>query len=107
MRRDEIKAILRAHLATQPSAYWLARLEPADVWCAEVLDWPRLVEHAGFRALEMTQQVTNGADTLTTTRCPIRIDGRRLRSARAAPRLGEHTDAILREFGLAAEELSS
>ncbi len=39
---------------------------------------------------------------MQTTRCPIRIDGRRLYSEQGAPRLGADTDAIAREFGLPA-----
>ena len=34
-QRDEIKAILAVHLRRQPTAAWLAILEPADYWCAE------------------------------------------------------------------------
>ena len=30
------------HVATQPTAHWLARMQPVDIWCAEVLDWPTL-----------------------------------------------------------------
>lgn len=97
--RDEIKSHLVAHLLTQPTAYWLARLEPADYWCAEVLTWPRLLEHDAFKVLQMTQHVSraNGA-SLETTRCPIRIDGARLTSPLGAPKVGEHTEEIAREF---------
>ena len=34
--RDEIKALLADHLARQTTEHWLALLEPADVWCADV-----------------------------------------------------------------------
>lgn len=90
--RDEIKAILRDHLACEPVAHWLALLEPEDVWCAEVLDWPALTQTAGFAALDMVQTVQAGAEgPLRTTRCPIRIDGKTLTSPRAAPALGAQT----------------
>jgi len=36
--------------------------------------------------------------SLRTTRCPIRIDGEILKNRRGAPGLGEHTEALLREF---------
>ena len=96
--------MLADHLAARTTAEWLAILEPADVWCADVLTWPRLLESDGFRALEMIQTVTreNGA-SLRTTRCPIRIDGGLLASAKASPRPGEHTEAIAREFELDQE----
>jgi CoA:oxalate CoA-transferase len=98
-RRDEIKAILAAHLRTQSTAHWLALLEPADIWCADVLDWRRLLAHQGFAALGMLQTVTrtNGVG-YETTRCPIRIDGQRLYSRKGSPAIGEHTAAIQEEF---------
>lgn len=97
--RDHIKRILAEHLLTAPTEYWLALLEPADFWCADVLTWPRLMESEGFTSLNMTQDVSrsNGA-TLTTTRCPIRIDGALLTSASGSPAIGEHTVAIAGEF---------
>jgi len=100
-QRDEIKEHLAQHLRTQPTAYWLSRLEPADYWCADVLTWPQLLKHEGFKVLGMTQQVSraNGA-TFETTRCPIRIDGTRLTSPRGAPKVGQDTEEIVREFGL-------
>jgi len=94
--RDEIKAKLAEHLKTRSTREWLDVLEPADVWCAEVLTWPRLLEHEGFQVLDMIQEVarTNGV-SLLTTRCPIRIDGEVLKSPVGAPRIGEHNDEIL------------
>jgi CoA:oxalate CoA-transferase len=99
--RDAIKAILADHMATRPTDHWLSILEPADVWCADVLTWPRLLEHEGFKVLNMTQTVrrANGAE-LVTTRCPIRIDGTILTSPTAAPKIGEHNRSISQEFGL-------
>ena len=86
-QRDEIKGILADHLKTQTTAHWLSILEPADVWCADVLTWPRLLEHEGFKVLDMIQRVSrdNGA-TLLTTRCPIRVDGQIYKSSRGSPR---------------------
>jgi crotonobetainyl-CoA:carnitine CoA-transferase CaiB-like acyl-CoA transferase len=101
--RDAIKAVLADHLRGKTTAEWLAVLEPADVWCADVLDWPGLRAHGGFQALAMTQRVAraNGA-ALETTRCPIRIDGGLLTSPRGAPAVGEDTEAIRAELSIAA-----
>jgi CoA:oxalate CoA-transferase len=99
--RDTIKKALADHLATQPASYWLAILEPADIWCAEVLDWKRLAEHDGFRAAKVTQRVGVGtARELLTTRCPIRIDRQILTHATAAPRVGAHSEFIRSRFSL-------
>jgi crotonobetainyl-CoA:carnitine CoA-transferase CaiB-like acyl-CoA transferase len=100
-KRDEIKRLIAMTLATQPTAHWLARLRPADVWCAEVLDWPRLLKEKAFSLLDMLQTVARGDGTpVRTTRSPLRIDGARAASPRGAPRVGEHSDAIRKEFDL-------
>ena len=104
-RQDHVSEVLAEHFARQSTDHWLAILDPADVWCAPVLTLEELVAHEGFEAIAMTQQVTresaSGAApvTLTTTRSPLRIDGRTIATSRPAPRLGEHTDAIRAEFG--------
>lgn len=103
--RAGIKSLLARHLVKHPTQHWLTILEPADVWCAEVFTWPRLLEQEGFAALGLTQDIdANGHGTLQTTRCPIRIDGEVLRSARGAPTLGRDTDEIVRSFDLDAKE---
>jgi CoA:oxalate CoA-transferase len=89
-RRDEIKATLAAHLRRETTGHWLDILEPADVWCADVLTWPRLRAHGGFKALDMLQQVRRDGASFWTTRCPVRIDGQAVKSEVAAPRLGQH-----------------
>ena len=100
-RRDEIKRVLAAHLATQTTEHWLSKLEPADVWCAPVLDWPTLTSHEAYRALNWPMQVTrpSGA-TFTACRSPLRIDGQLATDSRHAPSLGEQTAAIAAEFEL-------
>ncbi len=99
--RDEIKALIAARIATGTIDQWLAILEPADIWCAKVLDWNELLGSDGFRVLDMLQTVTREDDvTIHTTRSPLRVNGLRARVDRAAPRVGEHSDAIRREFGL-------
>lgn len=98
-QRDAIKALLRDHLLTKSARHWLTILEAAGIWCAPVLDWPALMVEPAFAALAATQSIAapDGA-TMTTTRCPIRIDGAILRSPRAAPRLGADTSSINQEM---------
>ncbi|MGJ7492755.1 CaiB/BaiF CoA transferase family protein [Variovorax sp. ZT4R33] len=100
-KRDEIKRLIAATLSQHPTAHWLARLQPADVWCAEVLDWPGLLQSRAFGLLDMLQTVQRGDGTpVHTTRGPVRIDGARARSVRGAPRVGEHSAPIRAEFDL-------
>ncbi len=102
-RRDEIKALIAEAVATRRTSDWLAVLQPADIWCAEVLDWPALMEAEAFRRLEPLQRIWGAGLDLGTTRAPIRIDGATLASPRPAPGLGADRDAIIAEFGLDAD----
>ncbi len=98
-RRDEIMEILARHFEKQPTAAWLTMFEPAGVWCADVFDYARLLQHEGYRVLEMDQVVRrlNGAE-VHTTRCPVRINGQRLFSPKPAPHPGEHNAVIESEL---------
>ncbi len=100
-QRDDIKHVLVEHIATRATADWLALLEPADYWCAPVMNWNELLEHDGFKVLDFLQDIVrdNGA-TMVTTRCPIRVDGEALKASRGSPKIGEHNAAIDAEFGL-------
>lgn len=100
-QRDRIKAVLAEHLSSRSTRSWLDVLEPADVWCAEVLTWSALMEQPAFDVVTMVQTVerSTGA-TYETTVCPIRIDGLQLRSPLGSCGLGEHTAQIDREYGL-------
>ncbi|PWE57540.1 CoA transferase [Metarhizobium album] len=99
--RDEIKALIAGHIATKTIDEWLAILEPADIWCAKVLNWSELLESEGFQILDMLQTVTREDNvSILTTRSPIRVDGQRPKFDRAAPRIGEQSAAIREEFGL-------
>ena len=99
--RDEIKKIIAARIATKTIDAWLAILEPADIWCAKVLSWNEMMDSDGFKVLDMLQTVEREDNvSILTTRSPIRINGKRAKVTRAAPRIGEHGDAIRKEFGL-------
>ncbi|WOO42702.1 CaiB/BaiF CoA-transferase family protein [Rubellicoccus peritrichatus] len=100
-QRDEIKSILANHLKSRKTVDWLVVLEAADIWCADVLDWHRLMAHDGFQALDIIQPVSrsSGADYQTTS-CPIKFDGKRPLSTLGSPAIGEHTESLTKEFGL-------
>lgn len=99
--RDEIKRLISAVVATRTVDDWLQVLEPSDIWCAKVLDWPALMASEGFAALDMLQTVTrDDGVAIRTTRLPIRLNGHRPSVPDAAPLIGAHSAAIREEFGL-------
>jgi crotonobetainyl-CoA:carnitine CoA-transferase CaiB-like acyl-CoA transferase len=97
--RDEIKNILATHLQTENTQFWLDILEPADIWCAKVLNYQELFAEEGFKVLEFTQQVQMlDGYSYKTTRCPIKIDGEYFISSKGSPKLGEDNERIIKEF---------
>ncbi len=99
LHRDEIKQLLSDHIVQKETDWWLEKLHRKDIWAMAVLDWKQLQQHPAYRFVQMEQQVVTGeGKKIITTRCPVRINGKRLTSERAAPQLGEHTRSILKEF---------
>jgi crotonobetainyl-CoA:carnitine CoA-transferase CaiB-like acyl-CoA transferase len=100
-KRDDIKEILGMHLLTRGVDDWLDMLQPADIWCAKVLNYDQLMRETGYKMLNMELKVrTSNGLSIKTTRCPIRIDGQVVFSETGAPLLGEHNERIDAEFGL-------
>jgi len=101
LQRDKIKQSIAARLKDHSTEHWLKILDAADIWCAEVLDWPKLFATEAFREIDMVQKLTDGQGSeVLTTRCPVRLDRAVLKSQVLAPRVGQHTEAIQKEFGL-------
>ena len=76
-------------------------LQPADIWCSEVLEWDQMIKNEGFKVIDMLQRITrsDGLD-IETLRCPIRIDNTIFKSKMAAPIVGQDTESIIKEFSL-------
>jgi len=99
--RDEIKKKIGDWVVNQSTIEILKILEPADIWCAEVLDWENMLNHEGFKKLDMTQRIKSldGLD-IKTLRCPIRVDGEIFKSDLAAPKVGQDNEKIIKEMDL-------
>ncbi len=94
--RDRIKAGLAARLATRNTDDWMTEFVRADIWAAPVMDWQDLTRDGMLDLLEMVQEVKRDAVQLRTTRLPLRLDGKRPSSPRAAPALGD-ANALLQK----------
>lgn len=94
-RRDRIKQAMADRIRSRTTSEWLAVLQPADIWCSEVLDWPTMRESEAYKLLDFEQTLERGGDiALTALRSPLRVDGATLKSGRAAPSLGQNNDAF-------------
>jgi len=101
-KQSEITALITSHLKHKPTEHWLDLLDAKDVWCAPVLTLDELVEHDGFKSMDMAQKITRatpeGNLDLWTTRAPMRFDGITLKNSTGAPRIGEHNSKIEQEL---------
>jgi len=99
----EVAPVFRARTVQE----WMARLEKHDVLCAPVNRYRDLADDPVVRASGMlVSQETPRAGRLTTFATPIRLSRTPGGIRAPAPALGEHTDAVLREAGLAPEEIA-
>ena len=97
--RAELIPQIEAWLRSQPCMVWQQRLIDAEVPHAPVQNYAQLFaqEQAAARGLKMTVHDIDGrpVDLVGT---PFHIAGAELPAATMPPRLGEHTDAVLRDL---------
>jgi crotonobetainyl-CoA:carnitine CoA-transferase CaiB-like acyl-CoA transferase len=95
VHKDALLPILEARFAERPTAEWLARLR-GRVPCAPVNTIAQALEDEQVRARGMILEVEHPAfGRLREVASPVRTAGSAASPA-PAPRLGEHTDEILR-----------
>lgn len=99
-KRDEIKEVINKYLSTQSARFWSKKLQQNGIWAVEVLDWLQMKEERAYQTLEMEQRVGSGKKEFLTTRCPIRINGKKFISPKPAPALGEQNEKIKTELSI-------
>ena len=92
---------------SKPSAHWLDIIEKADVPCAPVNDFDTIWNDPQFVANETFGEYEHPkAGRVRAVRVPGRFSRTKPEISRHAPDLGEHTDAILSDFGFSKDEIS-
>ena len=95
--KDALLPLLQARFATRTTSEWLDRLR-GRVPCAPVNDVRQALADPQVLARDMIVEVEHpDFGTLREVRSPVRTEGE-IRHPARAPRLGEHTDQILREI---------
>ena len=95
-------------LATGDSQGWLDRLDRADVPCAPVLRRGEVMDNVQVIANELIELMEQPAlGTIRQPRPAARFDRTPARIAGPAPRIGEHTNAILTEIGYSSTEIEA
>jgi crotonobetainyl-CoA:carnitine CoA-transferase CaiB-like acyl-CoA transferase len=97
--REELVALLEGIFRTQPAEYWVTRCRAASIPASVVQGVLEALRSEPAQPLVGTMEhaVVGAYDTV---RHPVRFDGERLPLGSAPPRLGEHTEKIVRELGL-------
>lgn len=103
-RVHELNRLVGDVLATRGTDEWVAQLKAHDVLCAPVRTFSQCVGHPQAKHLGTFEPVAQPeAGALALPGMPVRS----LRRAMApAPRLGQHTDDVLRAFGYADADIA-
>lgn len=104
---DELYALLAGEMPARSTGEWVAALEPLGIPAQPVLGPDDLFADPHLSAVEMFEEVEHPTEgTLTLPRLPLTFGGGHAPGVRAAPRLGEHGDEVLREAGVPGDEIA-
>ena len=94
-----LKAALEAILQTREASEWIAQFSQAGVPCVRINKYSDVVNDPQTLSQQWVQPLVmaNGVQTRTVG-TPVRFDGQGAAIISAPPRLGEHTEEILKEL---------
>jgi formyl-CoA transferase len=99
--RQALAAAIEAVTAERPRAEWLSRLDRSGVPCGPINTYADVFADEQVQAREMAVAVDHPTlGRMTTLGTPVKMSETPLDARRRAPLLGEHTEQVLREFGL-------
>jgi crotonobetainyl-CoA:carnitine CoA-transferase CaiB-like acyl-CoA transferase len=101
----ELVELMQERLATRPTAYWLTRFDELNVPAGPVLTHDQVFADPHLRQREMIVDLLHPVVGPTRTMgTPLKLSLTPACIRSAAPRLGEHTEEVLRELRRESEE---
>ena len=99
---------METYTVKRTSAEWIELLNKAGVPCGPIYTIDQVYADPQVKHLGLAQPVkTKSKPTLRMARQPVSLSRTPSRFAAAPPELGEHTDAVLKEFGFKAKEIAA
>jgi crotonobetainyl-CoA:carnitine CoA-transferase CaiB-like acyl-CoA transferase len=105
--RTEITKIIADEMIQRPTSYWEHEFQSRDVLFSPVMSFSEILTHPHVVQSGIIQEVEHSSlgtikqvgPAVTLSETPASISG-------PPPRLGEHSEEVLREFGFAAAEIA-
>jgi crotonobetainyl-CoA:carnitine CoA-transferase CaiB-like acyl-CoA transferase len=108
--RDALNAEIELRLAGRGNAEWVGHFNKAGVPCGPIYSIDEVFADPQVRHLGIAQCVGGeggGKHALRLVGQPMSLSRTPSRLTLPPPQLGEHTDAVLKEFGFAAREIAA
>jgi crotonobetainyl-CoA:carnitine CoA-transferase CaiB-like acyl-CoA transferase len=106
--RGVLVPLLAEVMKQRPRTQWLGELEAAKVPCGPINDLGEVFADPQVRARGMTVELPHPlADKVRLVASPMKLSATPVQYRRPPPLLGEHTDEVLIEAGLSADEVNS